>query len=123
MSKLKFNPNPTFKLDVAIPVAGQEEAGVLTMTFRHLKPDAWQSIFADATAKISAAAGSEDKAYDGEAQLSAMVEAVKGVATGWAWAEEFSDENIRATIENYPAFYATVMREYGEEIWKVRVKS
>lgn len=115
--KLKFNPNPTFKLNVQIPVAGQDEDADLTITFKHLTPEAFAAVMKQAVDTV----GAEN--VTAEAQLAAMVATVKSLAEGWAWSEEFSDENIAATISNYPAFYRAVTSQYGEELWKVRQKN
>lgn len=115
--KLKFTPNPTFKIDVQIPVAGVEENPELTMTFKHLTPEA----FAAVVARAGESVGAPDATP--EHQQQAMVDALKELAEGWAWSEDFNDQNILATIQNYPAFYAAVVQQYGEELWKVRKKN
>ncbi|HAV2159516.1 TPA: hypothetical protein JHK28_000146 [Enterobacter cloacae] len=117
--KLKYEPNPTFKFDVQIPVAGQDEPGELTMTFRHLQPKQWSDVYAKSQESMVAAA--EDG--DSEKQVGFMAAAIMEIAAGWAWEQEFNLEHVSATLKNYPAFYASVMQQYGEELWKVRAKS
>lgn len=116
MNKLNFNPKPTFDFPVKIQIPGTDEPAQLKMTFNHMKPKRWNEIYTETQAKIVAA-------KDNEAQLSAMVEAIKELATGWEWKQEFNDENIRATLENYPSFYASMISQYGGELWGVRAKS
>lgn len=115
--KLKFTPNPTFKIDVQIPVAGIDENPELTITFKHLTPEAFAAVVAKAGETVGAPETTPEQ------QQQAMVDAIKALADGWAWSEDFNDQNILATIQNYPAFYAAVIQQYGEELWKVRKKS
>lgn len=116
MGKLNFNPNPTFKLTVKIPVPGAD-AGELTMEFKHLHPTTWNDL------RKKAEKDMEDAKGDQEKQLAVMVQAIKELAVGWAWEQEFNDENIAVTLLNYPAFYASVQAQYAEELWNVRVKN
>lgn len=116
MNKLNFIPNPTFSFPLMVEIPGSDQPAKLDMTFKHLKPKQWNAVYAETQAKI-------EKAKDNDEQLDVMVEAIKKLAVGWEWEQEFNDENIRATIENYPSFYATMIRQYGEELWGVRVKS
>lgn len=116
MNKLNFNPKPTFSFPVKIHTPGSDEPAQLKMTFNHLTPKRWDEIYKETQIKIA-------EAKDNEVQLTAMVEAIKQLATGWEWSQKFSDENIRATLENYPTFYASMISQYGGELWGVRAKS
>lgn len=116
--KLNFEPTPTFKLTIEIPVAGQDEGGELTMTFNRLKPDDFSKIHNDALNDMSAAA----KNGEVETARDVMIVALQSVATGWAWKQPFDADNISATLGNYPAFFSAVMQQYAAEMWKMRAK-
>ena len=116
MNKLNFIPNPTFSFDLLVEVPGQDNPSKLKMTFNHLTPKKWNEIYAETQVKMN-------EANDNDEQLKVMAEAVKQLATGWEWEHEFNDENIVATLQNYPSFYAGMIRQYGEELWGVRAKN
>lgn len=115
--KLKFNANPTFKMDVFFPVAGEKEPQGLTITFHHLTPKA----FADSTKQTIEELSRENVTSD--EQQTAMVNQLKLLIKGWAWDEEVNEENLLHVMNQYPAFYNVVTQSYGEELWKVREKN
>lgn len=121
---LKFNPNPTFKLLVLVPVAGQDTPEDIPLTVKHMKPEAYTDIVKKSAEAINKSTGKEDK------QLSVMADTLLALVTGWEWTDEgqpvdvaLTKENVMLVIENYPAFYGAVIAQYGEELFKVREKN
>ena len=121
---LKFNPNPTFKLLVLVPVAGQDTPEDIPLTVKHLKPAEYTDMVSKAAEEIGKASGKDDK------QVSAMADMLMSLVTEWEWTDEgkpavvpLSKENMSTVILNYPAFYSAVVSQYGEELFKVREKN
>ena len=121
---LKFNPNPTFKLTVLVPVAGQEKPEDIPLTVKHFKPADYAELVKTTGEKMAKAAGKDDK------QIDAMIDTLLNIITGWEWTDEgtpvdieLSRENIAAVLANYPAFYFSVIEQYGQELYKVREKN
>ncbi len=121
---LKFNRNPTFKLLVLVPVAGQETPEDIPLTVKHMKPAEYTETVKKAAEAIEKAGGKDDK------QLSVMADTLLSLVTGWEWTDDgqptevaLNKENMTLVIENYPAFYGAVIAQYGEELFKVREKN
>lgn len=121
---LKFNPNPTFKLLVLVPVAGQETPEDIPLTVAHLKPQQYSDLITKTGETMAKHAGKDEK------QVDAMVDTLETLIKGWEWTEDgapadvpLTRENIRVVLENYPAFYHSVVAQYGQELYKVREKN
>ncbi len=121
---LKFNPNPTFKLLVLVPVAGQETPEDIQLTVAHLKPQQYSQLITETGDKMAKLAGKDDK------QVDAMIDTLETLIKGWDWTEDgasvdipLTRENIRVVLESYPAFYHSVVAQYGQELYKGREKS
>lgn len=121
---LKFNPNPTFKLLVLVPVAGQDTPEDIPLTVAHLKPKEYADLINTTGEKMAKLAGKDDK------QVDAMIDTLETLIKGWEWTDNgaptdvaLSRENIGAVLANYPAFYHAVISQYGQELYKVREKN
>jgi hypothetical protein len=96
-----LNPNPTFKVDVNIPRAGEEE-GVLTFTFKHKPLNELSSL----------------EQHDSMTGLDFLMD----IVAGWALPEEFTRENLDVLVNNYPKALEAVTRCYYSEILGSREK-
>lgn len=121
---LKFIPNPTFNLTVDIPVAGQEQPEPINLVVAHLTPQKYSDLAKQAAEAVSAKAG------DDAAQVSSMAGILEQLIKGWEWTDEgkvvdvpLTKENFELVMNNYPRFYAAVMEQYGQELFKVRQKN
>ncbi len=121
---LKFNPNPTFKLLVLVPVAGQDTPEDIPLTVAHMKPKEFSDLLNAAREKLEKLTGKEDK------QLDTMADTLMKLVKGWEWTENgapvdipLTRENIVVVMENYPAFYAAVVSQYGQEMYSQREKN
>lgn len=81
-TKFTLQPKPTFKANVSIPRAGDED-GVLTFTFNH-KP-------------LKELADLEK--LEGKTATDFLME----IIAGWALPDAFNAENLSVLLENYPA--------------------
>jgi len=59
-----------------------------------------------------------------------MAAILEQIIKGWEWTDEgkvvdvpLTTENFTLVMNNYPRFYASVMEQYGQELWKVREKN
>ena len=121
---LKFNPNPTFKLLVLVPVPGQETPEDIPLTVAHMKPKDYTALVAETADAVAKAAG------DNEKQIDLFVDSLEKLIKGWEWTDEgkpvdvpLTRENITAVLDNYPTFYHSVISQYGQELFKVREKN
>ena len=121
---LKFNPNPVFNLLVLVPVAGQDTPEDIPLTVKHMKPSDYDALVKGTGEKMAAGAGK------GEEQINTMVDTLEQLIKGWEWTDEgkpvdvpLNRENLIAVLANYPAFYFSVISQYGEELYKVREKN
>lgn len=121
---LKFNPNPTFKLLVLVPVAGQDTPEDIPLTVSHLKPQQYSELINKTSEAMAKLAGKDDK------QVDAMIDTLEKLIKGWEWTEDrvpaeipLTRENLRVVLENYPSFYHAVISQYGQELYKVREKN
>ena len=121
---LKFTPNPTFKLLVLVPVAGQDTPEDIPLTVKHLKPVEYSDLVSKTGEAMAKAAGKDGK------QVDLMVDTMLALITGWEWTDSgkpadvaLSRENMTLVLHNYPAFYHAVISQYGQELYKVREKN
>ncbi|WP_318387713.1 phage tail assembly chaperone [Enterobacter sp.] len=101
-AKFNLQPKPTFKADVTIPRAGDED-GVLTFTFRH-KP-------------IKELAALET--LEGKTALDFLTE----ITEGWALPDEFSRDNLEVLLDNYPGAMKAIVATYYRELTGNREKN
>lgn len=121
---LKFNPNPTFRLVVLVPVAGQDTPEDIPLTVKHMKPAEYSELIKTTSDKIAKEGGKD------QAQVDAMTDTLLEFIKGWEWTDEgvpvdvpLTRENIATVLANYPAFYFSVIDQYGQELYKVREKN
>ncbi|MCP9269843.1 phage tail assembly chaperone [Xenorhabdus sp. XENO-1] len=100
MAKFTLVPNPKFKADVQIPVAGQEKPEIVTFTFHH-KP-------------ISEL----DKMREMPAQ-----EFFEKIVAGWAIEEPYNAENLKLLLDNYPSATTAITTTYYNELLGNREKN
>lgn len=98
----QLQPKPTFKVDVAIPRAGDDD-GVITFTFRH-KP-------LKELASIESMEGKN------------AVEFLLDITDGWALPDAFSQENLETLLDNYPRALEAITRHYYNELMGNRQKN
>ncbi|MFC3873319.1 phage tail assembly chaperone [Neisseria musculi] len=101
MSKLKLNPEATFKHTVYIPVAGGEPQPV-ELVYK------WRS--------KKAVDEFVEKHKDGYG-----VESVMDCVSGWDLEEEFSRGNVEKLLENYLFAALRITTGYIDEIFNARV--
>ena len=101
-TKFQLQPKPTFKADVTIPRAGEDD-GVLTFTFKHhqLKQLSEIESIKEATA----------------------ADFIMQIAEGWALSENFTHENVVVLLENYPRAGTAIAKRYYEEMVGNREKN
>lgn len=100
-TKFSLNPNPTFKVDVAIPRAGEED-GALTFTFKH-KP----------LNELS-----DMEKHDALSSADFLLD----IISGWALPDELTRENVELLMNNYPKALESITRSYYSEILGSREK-
>ena len=101
-TKFTLQPKPTFKANVSIPRAGDED-GVLTFTFNH-KP-------------LKELAALET--MEGKTAVDFLVE----ITEGWALPDAFSQENLEVLLDNYPGAMKAIVRTYYSELTGNREKN
>lgn len=103
MAKFKLVAEPTFKCNVFIPRAGQED-GQIELTFKHYS--------ADKLAKL------EDEVKDKQ-----IIDLVMKIVQGWSLDEEFNQENMQILLNNYPAAWRAITDTYYKEMLGQREKN
>ena len=101
-TKFLLQPKPTFKADVKIPRAGDDD-GVITFNFRH-KP-------------LKELAALET--MEGKTAVDFLVEIIEG----WALPDTFSQENLEVLLDNYPGAMKAIVRTYYSELTGNREKN
>ena len=101
-TKFQLQPKPTFKADVTIPRAGEDD-GILTFTFRH-KP-------------VKELAALEE--IEGKTAIDFLTE----ITESWALPDEFSHENLEMLLDNYPGAMKAIVGTYYRELTGNREKN
>ncbi|ELY4453602.1 hypothetical protein SMZ63_000083 [Cronobacter sakazakii] len=101
-TKFALHPNPTFKADVKIPRAGEED-GVLTFTFKHYPLD-----------QLAQMEKLDEKT---------AIDFVADIAAAWALPDEFSLENLETLLNNYPGALKAITETYYRELLGNREKN
>jgi Domain of unknown function (DUF1789). len=101
-TKFTLQPKPTFKANVTIPRAGDDD-GVLTFTFNH-KP-------------LKELA--ELEKLDGKS----LTDFLMDIIAGWALPDEFNAENLAILLENYPSAIKAIPEVYYRELMGQREKN
>ncbi|ELY4544122.1 hypothetical protein SNN69_002875 [Cronobacter sakazakii] len=101
-TKFTLQPKPTFKANVTIPRAGDED-GVLTFTFKHHSLD--------------------NLAQLEKADEKTAADFLMDIVTGWALPDEFSRENLEILLNNYPGALKAITETYYRELLGNREKN
>lgn len=101
-TKFTLQPKPTFKANVTIPRAGDDD-GVLTFTFNH-KP-------------LKELADLEK--LEGKTATDFLME----IIAGWALPDAFNADNLGVLLENYPAAMKAIPETYYRELLGQREKN
>lgn len=108
ITMFKLQPNPTFKVDVTIPVPGGKD-GKLTIEFKHKGKKALKEFFDSLT--------SEDNQRSD-------VDALSDLIAGWSGVDEkFSAEALEQLLDNYPSAAMALFEAYRTEVLEARVKN
>ncbi|MEL4885718.1 phage tail assembly chaperone [Pectobacterium betavasculorum] len=101
-NKFQLQPKPTFKVDVSIPRAGDDD-GVITFTFKH-KP----------LKELSAI-----EAMEGKNAVDFLID----ITEAWALPDEFNRDNLETLLDNYPRALESVTKAYYDELMANRQKN
>lgn len=102
----KLNPSPTFEATVMIPQPGGDPVG-LDLVCHHMR----RSEFMALTEAIRSGEVSE-------------LHALLRLVCGWKNVDaEFSDENLAALMDNYPAAALAIPQAYGLALMRGRTKN
>ena len=100
----KINPDPTFKVDVEIPLHGSKKPGKLGFTFKHRTL-------------------TQLKELTNRFKDMSDPEAVLEIAEGWDAKEEFNKENIEILLENYIGAATAIIDTYIAEHKQAKIKN
>lgn len=100
MANFKLVPNPKFKADVKIPVAGEAKPEVVTFTFNHKS--------------MSDLEGMKDM----KAQ-----EFYEKIIADWAIDEPYTPDNLNLLFDNYPSAAGAITTTYYDELLGNREKN
>ncbi|HBC6230991.1 TPA: hypothetical protein KEW28_002784 [Proteus mirabilis] len=100
MPKFTLVPNPTFKANVKIPVAGKEKPEVVTFTFKHRS--------------VSELDGMREKPIS---------EFFERIIADWAIEEPYNKENLNILLDNYPSASRAISSTYYNELLGNREKN
>ncbi|CAG9416408.1 phage tail assembly chaperone [Providencia alcalifaciens] len=100
MAKFTLTPNPKFKADVKIPVAGKEKPEVVTFTFNHMPMSKLEEL--------------RDDSID---------DFFKTIIADWAIEESFNEENLKLLFDNYPSAAGAITSTYYSELLGNREKN
>ncbi|RRD90430.1 phage tail assembly chaperone [Conchiformibius steedae] len=99
MAKLKFQPNPTFKLLVSVPIAGQLEDEEVTFTVKYLTRKQLGEMVEKA----------DESLYD------YLCRSLKYLVVGWDLDVEFNEQNLDILLDNYPQIPERFKDKYLKE--------
>jgi len=104
MSRIKLQPDPTFKAKVDIAVPGAAPAGVV-FTFKHRTRQEMERFLPTVNEMKD------------DAQL------IMAVAVGWELADDFTEANVSALADAYIAAPAAIFEAYLKELTGARTKN
>jgi len=113
---LTINPNPTFKADVEITVPGQKEPGTISLTFKYMSRKEF-------TAHLEMNKEKKDKSGKVTQKGKTTSEDFPSFVLGWGLEEEFNQENIEIFLDNYPASYLEIWKQYTNLLFESRIKN
>jgi len=101
MANFKLNPNPTFWVKTKVRAPGGDEAE-FEVEYRHKGKEALKAF-------LEAANGREESAVLGE------------IVAGWRGMDaEFSADNLKTLLDNYPGLANVMLGDYTVELMKAR---
>lgn len=100
MPKFTLVPNPTFKANVKIPVAGKEKPEVVTFTFKHMPMSQLEEM------------GGEH-----------IDDFFKAIIADWAISEPYNADNLKLLFDNYPSAANSITTTYYNELLGNREKN
>lgn len=125
-AKFELIPNPTFKLPVSIPCAGEAD-GSITFTFKHLATDELSDIQGEFSDRIETLMKEHEGQELSAAQIDKlqrpiMVGFLEAIASGWDLKQEFNAENLDTLLRYRPAAFVAITSAFRLELWAVRQK-
>lgn len=94
----KINPDPTFRVSVAISVPGSDKPQTIAVDFKHLPKSALRDYFTSLDGKSDA-------------------EALGAIVTGWSGVDtDYSAEALATLLDNYPAAAGELFDAYRREL-------
>lgn len=100
MAKFTLNPNPIFKADVKIRVAGKSEPEVVTFTFNHLPMSKLEELKNESVNKF-----------------------FTQIIADWAIKEPYNEDNLKLLFDNYPSAAGAITTTYYNELLGNREKN
>ncbi|WBA57886.1 phage tail assembly chaperone [Providencia sp. 21OH12SH02B-Prov] len=100
MPKFTLIPEPRFKADVKIPVAGKEKPEIVTFTFNHMPMSKLEEL--------------KDEKVD---------DFFKKIIANWAIEEPYNEDNLNLLFDNYPAAAGAITTAYYHELLGNREKN
>lgn len=101
---LKLQPNPTFDVDVKVPVPGAQDEPV-TLTMRHM----------------GRAAIAE---YLARAKSAPECDSISEIVAGWHGVDNaFSQDNLARLLDDYPSLGGRIIQAWMDELVKGPVKN
>ena len=114
---LKLNPKPTFDADVKITVPGQDEPGIIKLTFKYMPKAALFKFFDKHRAEY-------DDAGEVVKEASADDVMIAEILAGWKGMDaEYNPENLKIFLDNYPAAAGEIIVAYNKLVLESRVKN
>lgn len=105
MATFKLQPNPTFKVKVAISVAGEKRSPEIEVEFKYLDKDEVKAFF-------DSLQGKED------------VETLGEIVVGWSGVDTaFSAEALALLLKKYPAAGADLFNVFRRELLESKQKN
>ena len=100
MAKFTLKPNPTFKADVRILVAGKNDPEVVTFTFNHMPMSKLEEL--------------KEKSVD---------EFFTQIIFDWAIEQPYNGDNLKLLFDNYPSAAGAITTAYYNELLGNREKN
>lgn len=101
----QLKPNPTFKVKVAISIAGEKRSPEVEVEFKYLNKKAIQAYFDGISGKSDA-------------------EALAEIIVGWSGVDAaYSAEALAELIDNYPAAAADLFDAFRKELLEAKRKN
>ena len=102
---LKLQPNPTFKVKIAISVAGEQRLPVIEVEYRYLTREGVQEYFENLRGKTDA-------------------ESLAAIVVGWSGVDAaYSPEALAALLNSYPAAAADLFEAFRKELLEAKRKN